>query len=64
MVFVFIGSRFRILEMVIFNSLPELKEVSIETFNGPDSQGLGGIFLFRNYPKGQGTLILLSYVIT
>lgn len=37
MVFVFIGSRFRILEMVIFNSLPELKEVSIETFNGPDS---------------------------
>lgn len=50
MVFEFIGSRFRLLEMVISNSLSELK-VSVETFSSPDTLRVGGGgFLFRNIP--------------
>lgn len=47
------GSRFRVLEMVICNSLLELKEVSFETCSGPDAQSLGGIFFSETILKAR-----------
>lgn len=49
----FIGSRFRVLEMVICNCLSELKEVSIETLNGTDSWSLGGFFYSETILKAR-----------